>query len=148
MTLWEEFILERPVSPSYLRSLDTYMWSNKGPKAGNTTDLKYVYYLILKTQITDELWIAVRGVIECPEQSSFWEMFHTAYISLIIYSRTYKNLGDIQKCNIDHSEHIQEINIVLLVVLPLGTCSLLEDRHILLHAQDNLFLKHLLEKRC
>lgn len=94
------------------------MWSNKGPKAGNTRDLKYVYYLILKTQIADELWIAVKGVVEGPEQSSFWEMFYTAYISLIIYSRTYKILGDIQKCNIDHSEHIQEINIVLLVVLP------------------------------
>lgn len=112
------------LSPSNLRCLDTYMWSNKGPKAGNTTDLKYVYYLILKTQITDEPWIAIKGVIECPEQSSFWEMFYTAYICLIIYSRTYKILGDIQKCNIDHSEHIQETNIVLLVVLPENMLSL------------------------
>lgn len=117
------------LSPSNLRCLDTqatntHMWSHKGPKAGNATDLKYVYYLILKTQITDEVRIAIKGGIECPEQSSFWEMFYTAYISVIIYSRTYKSLGDIQKCNIDPSEHIQERNIVLLVVLPLRTCSL------------------------
>lgn len=44
----------------------------------------------------------------------------------------------------DHNEHAG--NIIFLVTLHLRTCTL-QDRNILLHAQENQFLKHLLEKK-
>ena len=80
MTSWEDNLCPRKgcFSPLNIRCLDTYttdthMWSHKGPKASNTTDLKYVYYLHLKTGITDEVWIVSKGERVCPGLPSLWE---------------------------------------------------------------------------